>query len=212
MESKLQELEERLRSEEREKTSIMASQRRTERKLKELNATLDQERSQHVEQRDQLTLRVKALKRQVDESELEVERLEGVRRKVLRDFEEQQELQEALQAKVSALESELKRKGLSTHRSAIGSTLSSEDEDSFYDTSLTSILNESHLQTSNCWRKGHFCKILTNKRHSRLNTHLIFCSSRVSHCNYFHCTVLCSTVVLNVFFHWGISACTFMQN
>uniref|UniRef100_A0A8C6SBY8 Cingulin b n=1 Tax=Neogobius melanostomus TaxID=47308 RepID=A0A8C6SBY8_9GOBI len=150
MESKIQELEERLRSEEREKTSIMASQRRTERKLKELNATLDQERSQHVEQRDQLTLRVKALKRQVDESELEVERLEGVRRKVLRDLEEQQELQEAMQAKVSALESEHKRKGLSTHRSTLSSTLSSEDEDGFYDTSLTAILKESHLQTSNC--------------------------------------------------------------
>uniref|UniRef100_A0A3B3ZBJ7 Myosin tail domain-containing protein n=1 Tax=Periophthalmus magnuspinnatus TaxID=409849 RepID=A0A3B3ZBJ7_9GOBI len=150
MESKIQELEERLRSEEREKASILASQRRTERKLKELNATLDQERTQHVEQRDQLTLRVKALKRQVDESELEVERLEGVRRKVLRDLEEQQELQEALQAKVSAMESELKRKALSTHRSTIGSALSSEDEDGFYDTSLSTLLSESHLQTSNC--------------------------------------------------------------
>ncbi|XP_072304090.1 cingulin [Eucyclogobius newberryi] len=150
MESKIQELEERLHSEEREKASILASQRRTERKLKELNATLDLERTQHVEQRDQLTLRVKALKRQVDESELEVERLEGVRRKVMRDLEEQQELQEALQAKVSAMESELKRKGLSSHRSTIGSTLSSEDEDGFYDTSLSAILTESHLQTSNC--------------------------------------------------------------
>lgn len=58
--------------------------------------------------RPQLSLRVKALKRQVDESEGEVERLEGVRRKVLRDLEEQQELQEALHAKVSALETELK--------------------------------------------------------------------------------------------------------
>lgn len=56
----------------------------------------------------QLSLRVKALKRQVDESEGEVERLEGVRRKVLRDLEEQQELREALHAKVSALENELK--------------------------------------------------------------------------------------------------------
>lgn len=51
---------------------------------------------------------MKALKRQVDESEGEVERLEGVRRKVLRDLEEQQELREALHAKVSALENELK--------------------------------------------------------------------------------------------------------
>ncbi|XP_044028556.1 cingulin isoform X2 [Siniperca chuatsi] len=151
LENKIQELEERLHSEEREKASIQASQRRMERKLKELNATLDQERSQHVEQRDQLFLRVKALKRQVDESEGEVERLEGVRRKVLRDLEEQQELQEALHAKVTALENELKRKSQQTHRAALGSsTLSSEDEDGFYDTNITSILNESHLQTSNC--------------------------------------------------------------
>ncbi|XP_034561016.1 cingulin isoform X1 [Notolabrus celidotus] len=152
LENKIQELEERLRSEEREKAGIQASQRRTERKLKELNATLDQERTQHVEQRDQLSLRVKALKRQLDESEGEVERLEGVRRKVLRDLEEQQELQEALHAKVTALETELKRKSQhQTHRSALSSSnLSSEDEDGFYDTNITSILNESHLQTSNC--------------------------------------------------------------
>ncbi|XP_049457460.1 cingulin isoform X4 [Epinephelus fuscoguttatus] len=151
LEKKIQELEERLRSEEREKASIQASQRRMERKLKELNVTLDQERTQHVEQRDQLSLRVKALKRQVDESEGEVERLEGVRRKVLRDLEEQQELQEALRAKVTALETELKRKSQHSHRSALGSsTLSSEDEDGFYDTNITSILNESHLQTTNC--------------------------------------------------------------
>uniref|UniRef100_A0A674P798 Cingulin b n=1 Tax=Takifugu rubripes TaxID=31033 RepID=A0A674P798_TAKRU len=151
LESKVQELEERLRSEEREKSSILASQRRMERKLKELNATLDQERIQHVEQRDQLSLRVKALKRQVDESEGEVERLEGVRRKVLRDLEEQQELREALHAKVSALENELKRKSLHTHRTSLGAAaLSSEDEDGFYDTNISSILNESHLQSSNC--------------------------------------------------------------
>ncbi|XP_069032685.1 cingulin [Embiotoca jacksoni] len=151
LENKIQELEERLRSEEREKASIQASQRRMERKLKELNATLDQERSQHVEQRDQLSLRVKALKRQVDESEGEVERLEGVRRKVLRDLEEQQELQEALHAKVTVLETELKRKSQQSHRTALGSsTLSSEEEDGFYDGNITSILSESHLQTSNC--------------------------------------------------------------
>ncbi len=51
---------------------------------------------------------MKALKRQLDESEGEVERLEGVRRKVLRELEEQRELQEALQAKVNTLENELK--------------------------------------------------------------------------------------------------------
>ncbi|XP_077599438.1 cingulin isoform X2 [Stigmatopora nigra] len=149
LEGKIQELEERLRSEEREKNSIQASQRRTERKLKEVNATLDQERIQHVEQKDQLTLRVKALKRKVDESEGEVERLEGVRRKVLRELEEQQELQEALQAKVTALESEFKRKAQHSHRSALAA-LSSEDDDTFYDVSVAAILNEAHNQGSNC--------------------------------------------------------------
>ncbi|KAL0962543.1 hypothetical protein UPYG_G00341490 [Umbra pygmaea] len=151
LESKVQELEERLHSEEREKLSIQSSQRRVERKLKDIIVTLDQERNQHAEQRDQLSLRVKALKRQLDESEGEVERLEAVRRKAFRDLEEQQELQEALQAKVTALESE-KRKGQQTRRSVLGSsTFSSEDEDSFYDNnSITSIFAEAQLQTSNC--------------------------------------------------------------
>lgn len=45
----------------------------------------------------------------------------------------------------------LRRKSQQTHRSALGSSaLSSEDEDGFYDSNITSILSESHLQTSNC--------------------------------------------------------------
>lgn len=56
----------------------------------------------------QLALRVKALKRQVDEGETEMERIETLRRKAQRDMEEQMELKEALQARVTALETELK--------------------------------------------------------------------------------------------------------
>lgn len=56
----------------------------------------------------QLTLKVKALKRQVDEGETELERVEALRRKALRDMEEQMELKEALQSRVTALETELK--------------------------------------------------------------------------------------------------------
>ncbi|KAL1255182.1 hypothetical protein QQF64_013243 [Cirrhinus molitorella] len=151
LENKIQELEDRLRSEEKEKTTILAAQRRLDRKLKDVTATLDQERHQHAEQRDQLSLRVKALKRQLDESEGEVERLEGVRRKVLRDLEEQRELQEVLQAKVNALDNELKRKVQQSRRPTLGSTLSSEEEDSYSDSkSITSILTETPLQTTNC--------------------------------------------------------------
>ncbi|XP_051991108.1 cingulin-like isoform X2 [Xyrauchen texanus] len=151
LENKIQELEDRLRSEEREKNTIVASQRRLDRKFKDVTATLDQERNQHAEQRDQLSLRVKALKRQLDESEGEVERLEGVRRKVLRELEEQREMQVALQAKVSTLEKDLKRKLQHSRRPTLGSTLSSEDEDGYSDSkSITSILTETPLQTTNC--------------------------------------------------------------
>ncbi|KAL4624827.1 cingulin-like isoform X2 [Arapaima gigas] len=130
LESKLQEMEERLLSEEKEKSSLQAAQRRLERKLKELNITLDEERHRLSEQRDQVTLRVKALKRQLDESEGEVERLEGLRRKAMRDTEEQLEQQEILRARVTALEAELRRKAQQLRRPALdSSTLSSDEEE-----------------------------------------------------------------------------------
>ncbi|XP_026120160.1 cingulin-like [Carassius auratus] len=139
----------------REKSSVVSSQRRLERKLKELNITLDEERQQHTEQRDQLTLRVKALKRQVDEGEAEAERLEGLRRKAIREMEEMQEQKEALQSKVTALENELKRKIQQARQSALESSVLScdddDDDEGLYDhSSITSILTESNLQTSSC--------------------------------------------------------------
>ncbi|KAM9782621.1 cingulin [Neosynchiropus ocellatus] len=151
LESKIQELEESLRSEEREKNSLLGSQRRTERKLKELNIMLDEERQTHIEQRDQLALRVKALKRQVDEGETELERIEALRRKAQRDMEEQLELKEALQGRVTALETELKRKTQVSMRQTLDSSALSSDDDSLYDpATITSILTESNLQASSC--------------------------------------------------------------
>ncbi|XP_063055586.1 cingulin [Engraulis encrasicolus] len=155
LETKVIELEERLHSEEREKNAAISSQRRLERKLKDLNITLDEERQQFSDQRDQLSLRVKALKRQVDEGESEVERLEGLRRKALREVEEQQETKDAMQSRINALENELKRKTQQAMRPVLDSSaLSSEDEyddDSLYDpSSITSILTEGNLQTSSC--------------------------------------------------------------
>lgn len=54
----------------------------------------------------QLSLRVKALKRQVDEAEEEIERLEAARKKAQRELEEQHELNEQLQARIKTLEKE----------------------------------------------------------------------------------------------------------
>ncbi|XP_056900645.1 cingulin isoform X4 [Takifugu flavidus] len=151
LENKIQDLEDRLRSEEREKNSVLGSQRRLERKLKELNMTMEEEREAHTEQRDQLALKVKALKRQVDEGETELERVEALRRKALRDMEEQMELKDALQSRVTALETELKRKNTSATRPILDSSALSSDDDSLYDpSSITSILTEGNLQTSSC--------------------------------------------------------------
>ncbi|KAK7886023.1 hypothetical protein WMY93_025644 [Mugilogobius chulae] len=80
----------------------------------DLNMTLDEERHNHSEQRDQLTLKVKALKRQVDEGETELERIDNLRRKAQRDAEEQMELKEALQSRVTTLETELNLQPLTT--------------------------------------------------------------------------------------------------
>ncbi|XP_069393639.1 cingulin isoform X3 [Paralichthys olivaceus] len=151
LENKIQELEERLRSEEREKNSFLASQRRLERKLKDLSLMLDEERQTHTDQKDQFALRVKALKRQVDEGETELERIDGLRRKAQRDMEEQMEFKEALQTRVTALELELKRKTQAAMRPALDSSALSSDDDSFYEpTTITSILTEGNLQTSSC--------------------------------------------------------------
>uniref|UniRef100_A0A3B4A227 Cingulin n=1 Tax=Periophthalmus magnuspinnatus TaxID=409849 RepID=A0A3B4A227_9GOBI len=150
LENKILELEERLRSEE-EKNTVLATQRRLERKLKDLNMTLDEERHNHSEQRDQLALKVKALKRQVDEGETELERIDNLRRKAQRDAEEQLELKEALQSRVAALETELRKTQASLRPTLDSSALSSDDDDSLYDhSSITSILTESNLQTSSC--------------------------------------------------------------
>ncbi|MGH0186757.1 UNVERIFIED_CONTAM: hypothetical protein FKN15_029635 [Acipenser sinensis] len=106
LEARIQELDERLQIEERDKSAALSSNRKLERKVKELNIQLEDERQQQQDQREQLTLRVKALKRQVDLSEEELERLENGKKKAVRDLEEQLELREQLQNRIKALEKE----------------------------------------------------------------------------------------------------------
>ncbi|KAM9368322.1 LOW QUALITY PROTEIN: cingulin [Phaethornis superciliosus] len=154
LEARLEELQDKLQVEEREKNLLMSSNRKLERKVKELTIQIDDERQHVNDQKDQLSLRVKALKRQVDEAEEEIERLEGARKKAQRELEEQHELNEQLQNRVKALEKEAWRKAA---RSAADSSLqdeqlsSDEDLDSAYGpSSIASLLNEPNLQTSSC--------------------------------------------------------------
>ncbi|XP_078527132.1 cingulin [Lissotriton helveticus] len=154
LESRVQELQDRLQTEEREKNTLLSSNRKLERKVKEFTIQLDDERLHVNDQKDQLNLRVKALKRQVDEAEEEIERLEGLRKKALRDLEEQHEVNEQLQARVKALEKDTWRKSVRTtaDSSLRDDDLSSDGEfDTAYDpSSIKSLLTESNLQTSSC--------------------------------------------------------------
>lgn len=154
LESRIQELQDRLQTEEREKNTLLSSNRKLERKVKEFTIQLDDERLHVNDQKDQLNLRVKALKRQVDEAEEEIERLEGLRKKALRDLEEQHEINEQLQARVKALEKDTWRKSVRTtaDSSLRDDDLSSDGEfDTAYDpSSIKSLLTESNLQTSSC--------------------------------------------------------------
>lgn len=153
LESRIRELEDRLQSEERERSILQASNRKLERKVKELTIQLDDERQNVTDEKDQLTLRVKALKRQVDEAEEEIERLETARKKSLRELEEVQEVNEQLQNRIKTLEKDVWRKNARSNVGLGGEDDLSSDDD--YDhtlnpSSITSLISESKLQTSSC--------------------------------------------------------------
>ncbi|KAM9624059.1 cingulin isoform 3-T4 [Morphnus guianensis] len=154
LEARVEELQDKLQAEEREKSILLSSNRKLERKVKELTIQIDDERQHVSNQKDQLSLRVKALKRQVDEAEEEIERLEGARKKVQRELEEQHELNEQLQNRIKALEKEAWRKAArsATDSSLQDDQLSSDEEfDSAYGpSSIASLLSEANLQTSSC--------------------------------------------------------------
>ncbi|KAJ3593051.1 hypothetical protein NHX12_005389 [Muraenolepis orangiensis] len=91
LESRVGELEERLEAEERERANLQLVNRRLERKVKEMMLHGDEEHLSMQDQRDQLNLRLKALKRQMDEAEEEIDRLEHGKKKLQRELDEQQE-------------------------------------------------------------------------------------------------------------------------
>uniref|UniRef100_A0A8C4FAJ9 Cingulin like 1 n=1 Tax=Dicentrarchus labrax TaxID=13489 RepID=A0A8C4FAJ9_DICLA len=113
LEERIQELEERLEGEERDRANLQLVNRRLERKVKEMMMQSEEEQHTMQDQKDQLNLRLKALKRQMDESEEEIDRLEHSKKKLQRDLDEQQEANEQLQSQLKALRSEIRRKSSS---------------------------------------------------------------------------------------------------
>ncbi|KAK2917724.1 cingulin-like protein 1 isoform X1 [Channa argus] len=108
--SHIQELEERLHGEERDNNSLQQTNRKLERKLKEIKMQEDEENLNLQNQRDQLTQRLKTAKRQMDEAEGEIERLEHAKKKLQRELDEQVEANEQLHGQLSALRNEMRRK------------------------------------------------------------------------------------------------------
>ncbi|XP_078064468.1 cingulin-like, partial [Mustelus asterias] len=100
-----------------------------------------------------LTLRVKALKRQVDEAEEEIERLETARKKALRELEDFHETNEQLQNRVKSLEKDNWRKTTRANANLRGEDDDASTDDEFssvYQPSIASLISESNLQTSSC--------------------------------------------------------------
>ncbi|KAM8972816.1 cingulin-like protein 1 isoform 2-T2 [Pelodytes ibericus] len=110
MEARIAELEERLENEERDRASLQLGNRRLERKVKELMMQVDDEHLTLTDQKDQLSLRLKSMKRQVQEAEEEIDRLESGKKKLQRDLEDQVDINEQLQSQLNAAKKELSRR------------------------------------------------------------------------------------------------------
>ncbi|XP_054858343.1 cingulin-like protein 1 isoform X2 [Eublepharis macularius] len=128
MEARIVELEEQLENEERDRANLQLSNRRLERKVKELVMQADDEHLSLTDQKDQLSLRLKAMKRQVEEAEEEIDRLESTKKKLQRELEEQVDFNDQLQGQLKAIKKELR------HRkppNKVLSELDDEDDDDF---------------------------------------------------------------------------------
>uniref|UniRef100_A0A8C4DCQ5 Cingulin like 1 n=1 Tax=Dicentrarchus labrax TaxID=13489 RepID=A0A8C4DCQ5_DICLA len=106
--TRIQELEERLQGEERDNNNLQQANRKLERKVKEMKMQADEEHINLQSERDQLTQRVKTAKRQMDEAEEEIERLEHAKKKLQRELDEQIEANEQLHGQLSSLRNEMR--------------------------------------------------------------------------------------------------------
>ncbi|XP_032630000.1 cingulin-like protein 1 isoform X1 [Chelonoidis abingdonii] len=127
MEARITELEGRLENEERDRANLQLSNRRLERKVKELMLQVDDEHLSLTDQKDQLSLRLKAMKRQVEEAEEEIDRLESAKKKLQRELEEQMDMNDQLQGQLNAVKKELSRRKKSP--SKVLTDLDDDDDD-----------------------------------------------------------------------------------
>merc|ERR1712227_815831 len=111
LESKVSNLEEQLSAEAQERMLGAKSNRRLEKKIKELMMQLEDERrhaDQYKEQVEKSNNRIKAMRRQLDEAEEEISREKAHRRKAQRELDDYVESNESQQREISNLKNKLR--------------------------------------------------------------------------------------------------------
>ncbi|XP_049575497.1 myosin-9 [Syngnathus scovelli] len=112
LEAKIAQLEEQLDIESKERQQASRLVRKTEKKLKEIMLQVDDEHriaEQYKDQADKTNIRMRQLKRQLEEAEEEVTRSNAYRRKLQRELEDATESADSMNREVSTLRSKLRR-------------------------------------------------------------------------------------------------------
>jgi len=112
LEAKIQQFEEQLDNEFRDRQELLKLNRKFEKKLKDAQMQIDDEKrhsEQFKEQVEKINNRLKALKIQLDNTEEECTKEKAQKRKVQRDLEDAQEANEALQREITNLKNKLRR-------------------------------------------------------------------------------------------------------
>ncbi|XP_061584550.1 myosin-10-like [Cololabis saira] len=120
LEAKILQLEEQLEQEAKERAAANKIVRRTEKKLKEVMLQVDDERrhgDQYKDQMEKAALRLKQLKRQLEEAEEEASRSNAARRKLQRELDDATESSEGLTREVTSLKNRLRRGPVSSFSS-----------------------------------------------------------------------------------------------
>ncbi|CRL04792.1 CLUMA_CG017848, isoform A [Clunio marinus] len=141
LEAKINNLNEQIENEAKERLLQQKNNRRLEKKIKELTMNVEDERrhaDQYKEQIENLNSRHKILKRNIDEAEEEIQKEKTLKRKAQRDMEDMLETQEALNRELNSVRSKLRRGGSSMNYSTPGrlSTPKRGDESAIQDESI----------------------------------------------------------------------------
>ncbi|XP_032396234.1 myosin-16 [Etheostoma spectabile] len=131
-ESRVKELENTLRTEERNKSVLTNTISKLERRINELSDQMEEEHRIATEQKDLMTQRMRSLKRQLNEAEEETSRREAQYRHTQRELAEERETNSRLQKQLLDQHLQTKRKETLTIRQTLDNLkldLSVDDED-----------------------------------------------------------------------------------